>query len=248
MQADKVDSTFGQNSATAISLIVCITVRKIINAMLGATLVVTAACSGKSTSATAAANGAPQITSTIPADNDQCAVNNSAITVIFSNDMNPASVAASFHLNDNNAAPVHGSMTYAGRVATFSPDVPLVADSSYTAGIDDIVEDAQGNRLSAPYTWTFNTIPGAVTPGDYIVCWNPVNDTRLTQYQLYWDNKLPIDTVSPVGQMTVTAHSYQIAPALLGKSGNTIYMAVSAQSNAAGAASALSDPIMIVIE
>jgi len=97
---------------------------------------------------------------------------NTAITAVFTEDMNPATItAASFTLTGPGLTPVPGAtipVTYVvgSRTAIFWPAAALTAATTYTATITTAATDLAGNQLAgnqAPlpaasnYIWTFTT-------------------------------------------------------------------------------------------
>ncbi len=101
----------------------------------------------------------PSITSTVPADNDVDVGRNSALAMIFSEQMNPSSIsAATIMLKDSANNPVSGSISYSDvdTTATFAPST-LLPSTVYTATVTVDVTDVNGVALSADYTWTFTT-------------------------------------------------------------------------------------------
>ena len=125
----------------------------------------------------------PRVISTLPATTipgpTTGAPTNTAITAIFSEDMDPATItAASFTLTEPpGATPVAGvsvPVTYVvgSRTATFTPAAVLKAGTTYTATITTAATDIAGNQLAgnqaalpaaSNYVWTFTTA-AAVPP------------------------------------------------------------------------------------
>ncbi len=92
---------------------------------------------------------------------------NTAITAAFTEDMIPGTITgASFTVKGPGGVPVAGSVTYAARMATFTPSALLAASTTFTAMITVVATDLSGNELAgnqAPlpsasnYIWTFTT-------------------------------------------------------------------------------------------
>jgi len=122
----------------------------------------------------------PRVISTFPAttipDPTTGVPINTAITVIFSEDMDPATItAASFKLTGPDTTPIAGisiPVAYAvgSRTAIFTPDAELTAGTTYTATITTAAKDLAGNQLAgnqadlpgaSSYVWTFTTAAAA---------------------------------------------------------------------------------------
>lgn len=92
---------------------------------------------------------------------------NTAISAAFTEDMAPATLtAASFTLTGPGATPVAGGVTYASRVAVFTPLAVLANATTYTATVTTAATDLAGNQLAgnqaalpaaSSYIWTFTT-------------------------------------------------------------------------------------------
>jgi hypothetical protein len=88
---------------------------------------------------------------------------NVIIRVIFSNDMNPATITTSTFTIHNNMTNefITGTVQYdpTSRAASFvlSPSQLLVSNSYYSVTITTDVTDKNGSRLTTPFTWQFST-------------------------------------------------------------------------------------------
>jgi methionine-rich copper-binding protein CopC len=125
---------------------------------------------------------APTVSSTDPADTATGVLTNRNITATFSEAIDPATVtAATFTLNAVSTgpdcaftppdpdpcpaagAPVEGSVSTSGSVATFVPTITLNTSdptsivNTYTATITTGVKDLAGNALAANKIWSFTT-------------------------------------------------------------------------------------------
>jgi hypothetical protein len=103
----------------------------------------------------------PQVVRFSPgAGEDKVSLNAALVTVRFDQPMNPASLtAASFSVTAKNGSSVAGQITYnsSTQTALFRPGVNLTADTQYVVTLTSAVEDAQGNTLTAPFSWAFKT-------------------------------------------------------------------------------------------
>jgi uncharacterized membrane protein len=100
----------------------------------------------------------PTVTSTRPASDASDVAVQDAITAVFSEPMDAATLTqTTFSVVDANKTPVVGTVTYAGTTATFSPAELLAPSETYTATIAADVKDVAGNTLASARTWTFKT-------------------------------------------------------------------------------------------
>ncbi len=99
----------------------------------------------------------PTVESTVPADTATVIATNTAITALFSEAIDPATINTSnFSVYDNtNSLSVSGTVTYNGLTATFTPNTVLANDALHTVALSGVTDTA-GNSL--PLTnWTFTT-------------------------------------------------------------------------------------------
>lgn len=112
---------------------------------------------------------APTVVLAHPAPNATAVPINGAISVTFSEPMNPARISGSTFTLVNNTlgAAIPGNVTYSAtsRMAIFTPSTPalLAANSSFTATVTTGVTDAAGNALATNFVWTFTTAAAADT-------------------------------------------------------------------------------------
>jgi hypothetical protein len=128
--------------------------------------------------------GAPTVISTVPANLATGVLVNTVVSATFSEPMNPATInAGTFTLagpggvlvpgivtrGAGSSRPARGAyraplaiskpdvVTYTGSTATFTPDVDLAANTTYTATITTGAQDHAGAALAANFVWTFTT-------------------------------------------------------------------------------------------
>jgi ketosteroid isomerase-like protein len=98
------------------------------------------------------------VISTIPANGVTAVAVNTEISATFSEAMNPATInATTFTVTGPGAAPVAGTVTYAGASATFTPSAILATDTLYMATITTGAKDPSGAALAVNFVWTFTT-------------------------------------------------------------------------------------------
>lgn len=109
---------------------------------------------------------------------------NTAITAIFTKDMDPTTItAASFNVTGPGTVAVVGTVTYAARTASFTPTAALATGTTYTATITTAATDIAGNALAgnqAPlpaasnYVWTFSTVAATPPANISVLSTNPL--------------------------------------------------------------------------
>ncbi|HEX5031434.1 MAG TPA: Ig-like domain-containing protein [Candidatus Eisenbacteria bacterium] len=80
-----------------------------------------------------------------------------AVSGTFSEALAPASVSATTFTLAAGVVPVLGTVSLAGQVATFTPLVPLLFNTTYTAHLTTGIEDEAGNNLAVEFVWSFTT-------------------------------------------------------------------------------------------
>ena len=134
----------------------------------------------------------PRVITTQPATSDPGPTTdvpaNTAISAVFSENMDPASISnASVTLAcDFPCVAPGGAVTYteASQTLVFTPDLELVAGNTYTATVISSVTDLAGNQLAgnqgpvvdaSDYLWTFTTIAPVLAENITVQSTNPVD-------------------------------------------------------------------------
>ncbi len=94
---------------------------------------------------------------TTPANNATGVDTNGKLTATFTEDMNPLTINASTFLVTQGTTPVAGTVTYAGKIATFTPTNGLEAGKTFTATITTEAKTVAGVALANAKTWQFTT-------------------------------------------------------------------------------------------
>lgn len=99
----------------------------------------------------------PTVSSTTPASAGAGVEVTSAVRIVFSEAMNPATITGSTITVSNG---VTGTVSYdtASNTATFTPASVLANNTSYTVTVTTGVRDAAGNALAASHSWNFTTV------------------------------------------------------------------------------------------
>jgi hypothetical protein len=109
---------------------------------------------------------APQVSSTVPANEETGVAVNAPVAAVFSEAMDPATISTATFTLLNGTTLVAGAVTYVGVTATFRPTVGLDGDTTYTATINQAAADPAGNTMVEDYVWTFTTgtAPDTIAP------------------------------------------------------------------------------------
>jgi hypothetical protein len=99
----------------------------------------------------------PLVSATVPVNGASAVPLNQAITVAFSEAMNPLTITPlSFTVKQGTTA-VGGVVSYAGVTATFTPIALLSPLAVYTATVTTAARDLAGNALAFDFSWSFIT-------------------------------------------------------------------------------------------
>ena len=99
----------------------------------------------------------PTVAATTPADNATNVAIDAAVSVTFSEAIATATINADhFSLSDGEGA-VPGTVSYADKVARFTPASPLAYSTRYTATVAADVTDLAGNPMADSLSWSFTT-------------------------------------------------------------------------------------------
>jgi len=99
----------------------------------------------------------PIVTSSDPVQNAASIERNKVVSITFKDAMNPLSINENTFTLYQGATKVAGSITYAEKVARFTPTTSLAAKTIYTATITTGVLTAAGVAQKADIVWTFTT-------------------------------------------------------------------------------------------
>ncbi|HEX8313925.1 MAG TPA: Ig-like domain-containing protein [Flavisolibacter sp.] len=112
----------------------------------------------------------PTVASTDPGNGAVNVATIKKISATFSEAMAPATINETTFLLKQGTTAVPGTVSYAGNTATFTPAIPLAANTVYTGTITKGSKDPAGNAMIADHVWSFNT--GSIPT---VVSTDPVN-------------------------------------------------------------------------
>ena len=133
----------------------------------------------------------PEVISTDPANGATNVVTHKIITATFNVAMNPASVNAQTFTIKQGTIMVPGVVTYADKVATFTPTKPLEANKTYTGMMSKKVKDPEGNYPIEDYIWSFSTgnVPTVILTDPATAASNvPLNKIITATFSTVMDN------------------------------------------------------------
>ncbi|MDR3750675.1 MAG: Ig-like domain-containing protein [Terracidiphilus sp.] len=106
----------------------------------------------------------PVVVTTIPANGDTNVPISQVLSATFSQTMSASTISTTtFTLSVTGGAAVSGTVTPSGTYATFTPNAPLLNNTSYTATITTGATSQAGISLATNYVWTFTTITATPT-------------------------------------------------------------------------------------
>ena len=150
--------------------------------------------------------------------------------------MNPASLSGTTFLVSSPGGAVAGTVTYtaATNTATFAPAAILASGVTYTATVTTGTFDLYGNRLAAPYVFTFTTAANGCHPAPAIIAFTPAAGLATA-----CPNTVVSATFSePMNPATINAADFTLAPGVIGtvshNTANTIFSLTPSSSLAAG--------------
>jgi hypothetical protein len=150
---------------------------------------------------------APSVTATTPTAGATDVDRNTTITATFSEAIAGASVTtATFTVTPAGGAAIAGAVSTGASTATFTPASPLAFGTTYTARLTTGVTDLAGNGLLQAHSWTFTTL---ANPAPAVVGTTPTaGATNVAR-----NTAITVTFSEPVAPATVTATTFQVAPA-----------------------------------
>ena len=130
----------------------------------------------------------------------------STITVTFNKPIKQNTLPGNFTLyNITLNTAVTGSVSYSpsSRIATFTPSVPLSANSAYSVTVTSGVKDESGNGM-APYSWNFTTTGLSTLPTGTVIYPPPVTLAQGGVYHRTNGNGTRVDVLDATIRMTTT--------------------------------------------
>lgn len=118
----------------------------------------------------------PQALTSTPADEAVDVETNSAITITFNKDMDPATIGSSTFTVMKGTDAVAGTITYADSIATFTPTNDLTASTVFAVALTTDAQDMDGLPLESDYTFSFTTGLAPDTTAPVVTLTDPLNN------------------------------------------------------------------------
>ena len=99
----------------------------------------------------------PKVASTYPLNNATVVGRDKAVTLTFSEAMNPVTINNTTFTVMQGTTAVAGTVSYSGTTATFTPTNIFAASTTYTCTLTTGAKNMMGNAMMANTTWTFTT-------------------------------------------------------------------------------------------
>ena len=116
----------------------------------------------------------PLVESTTPLSNALNVPLGQVITATFNEEMDPSSITST-SFTVAGISPIAGTITYSGKTASFTPQVLLSENTTYTAKITTKAKDVMGNFLQMEYVWVFST---GTLLRPVVITADPINDAN----------------------------------------------------------------------
>jgi len=101
----------------------------------------------------------PFVVSVTPLDGQDKIKLLSTLNVVFSEALNCTTVNTSNFTLSQNSTLVSGTVTCNDTVVSFTPNDPLITETTYNASLDISIQDMQNTALTEIYNWQFSTAP-----------------------------------------------------------------------------------------
>jgi len=118
----------------------------------------------------------PLVSATSPANQSATFAVNSAVSVTFSEAIDPQTVTDVSFQVDGPSGQVAGVVALQSNTATFTPTSNLAYSTNYTARVTTAIKDVAGNALASDYPWTFSTSEAPDTTPPSVISTTPANN------------------------------------------------------------------------
>lgn len=163
------------------------------------------------TTAVAEVAVAPTVISTDPTNNAINVAFDKVIKVLFSQEMNPATISAStFTLKQGNTT-INGTLSFSGKKLSFKPNNPLSPSLVYTGTVTTGAKNTSGTALGANFVWNFTTAASEVAVAPSVTSTDPTNNATNVAY----DKVVKAVFSQDMDQATISGSTFSL------KQGNT---------------------------
>lgn len=158
---------------------------------------------------------APRVSFTSPPSAATGTPVNTQVLATFTEAMDPSTVTTTTFILTQGSTSISGSVSYAGRTATFVPSDNLASSLTYVATITTGARDLAGNALVANFMWTFTTGVAPDTTLPLVTSSSPAADaTGVTV-----NSDISATFSEPMDPSTVTVSSFIVTQGTIPVSG-----------------------------
>lgn len=170
----------------------------------------------------------PTVILVMPPDASAGVLPGTLLEATFDEPLDPGSVTTATFAVEVGGAPVAGATSTAGAVARFTPAAPLPELALVTARLTTAVRDLAGNRLAAPFAWSFTVAD--VTPPAVLGVAPAAGSVEVEPHAVVTvDFSEPVrDSAATTAAVTLSAPGGAQVPATVTVSGATVRLTPSA--------------------
>ncbi len=125
---------------------------------------------------------APTVTSTDPMSNAINVAFDKEVKVVFSQEMNPATISATTFFLKQGSTVVNGTLSFSGKTLSFKPNNPLSPNLVYTGTITTGARNTSGTALGTNFVWSFTTAASEVAVAPAVTSTDPANNSMNVAY------------------------------------------------------------------
>ena len=107
---------------------------------------------------------APKVILTDPSNNVSNVLVNKVVSATFDMSMNTSTINTTNFTIKHGSTAILGVVTYIGSIASFTPNNPLLFNTTYTATITTGAQNTTGVAIDTDYVWNFTTINSTIAP------------------------------------------------------------------------------------
>jgi hypothetical protein len=145
----------------------------------------------------------PLVIATDPANNVTGVVLNKIITATFNTPMDGATINGTTFTLKQGVTSIAGTVTYSGTTASFTPTLPLIANTVYTATITTGAKNLAGVAIASNYVWNFTT--GTIS-APIVISTDPLNNETAVAF-----NKIITATFNmPMDALTISTTTFTV--------------------------------------
>ena len=174
----------------------------------------------KTTGPAAPPSPALAVISTIPSNGATGVPINQKVSATFNRSMDASTITTTTFTVMQGSTPVAGTIGYLGQTATFTPNLNLTINSTFTGRITTGAKDLGGVALASDHVWTFSTGASADTTAPTIIVVDPVNLATGVAV-----NKKPRATFSEaMDPLTITTVTFTLKQGVTPVTGTVAYL------------------------